>query len=231
MPKPRDRDAARARPEISCRKPLTDARGALPRSAAVTSREAKGASLNDATSQADPDAQLLALQVTLNQQHAIVAAIEEEGRQLPKRITHASRDHERRLEQALDRRAEILDRVVAARASTPDGLRVKAEVFVLVALRCVWSRESKALEEVARYGDARDHLALSLASDVLTWSIGAGARPSISTPGRGEPDTMADLIDRLRAALPGSDARPERPAAADPAAEVPLAEVARGQRW
>jgi len=207
MPKPRDRDAARAIPEISCRKPLTGARGAPPRSAAVTSRAAKGASLNDVMSPSDPDANLLALKATLNRQHEIIAAIEEEGRQLPKRITDASRDQERRLEQALDRRTETLNCVVAARASTPDGLRVKAEALVLVALRYKWSQEGKALEEVARYGGTRDHLALSLACDVLTWSIGAGARPPIATPCGGELNTMAVLIDRLRAALPGQNSR------------------------
>jgi len=155
----------------------------------------------------------LALRVTVNRQHEIITTIEEEGRQLPKRVTDASRDQERRLEQALDRCAEPLDCVVAARASTPDGLRVKAEAFVLVALRYAWSQEGKALEDVARHGGARDHLAMSLACDVLTWRIGAGARPPIATPCGGELNNMVDLIDRLRAALPGPDGRPERPAA------------------
>jgi len=72
-------------------------------------------------------------------------------------------DQERRLEQALERRAETLDCIVAARASTPDGLRVKAEALVLVALRYAWQQEDKALEEVARSGDAGYRLALSLA--------------------------------------------------------------------
>jgi len=220
MPKPRDRGAARARPEFSCRKRLTGTRSAP----ALTSGAAKGASLNDTMSQSGPDAELLALLVTLNQQHDIVSAIEAEKHHLPAGITDASRDQERRLEQALDRRTETLDCVIAAQASTPDGLRGKAGALCLVALGCAYSQEGQALEEIAYYGGAWN-LALSLACDVLTWSIGAGARSPISNPRSGELNTMADLTDRLRAALAGPDARPEHTVAA----EFPLAAGARGR--
>jgi len=87
MPKPRDRGAARATPESSCHKPLTGTRGALALSAAVISRVAKSASLNDAMSQSGPDAELLALLVTLCEQHEIIAAIATEKHQLPAGIT------------------------------------------------------------------------------------------------------------------------------------------------
>jgi len=228
MPKPRDRGAERATPESSCRKPLSGARGALGRSVAVAAQAAKSASLYDAMSQSGPDAELLALLVTLNQQHEIIAAIEAEKHQLPAGITHASRDQERRLDQALDSRTETLDCVIAARAATPDGLCGKAAALCLVALGCAYSREGEALKEIAYYGGAWN-LALSLACDVLTWSIGAGARSPISNPGCVERNTMADLTNRLRAALPGQAARSERPAAADLAAEFPLAARARGR--
>ena len=229
MPKPRDRAAARATPESSCRKPQTDTRGALALSAAVTSRGAKSAALNEAMSESGPDADLLALLVTLNQQHEIIADIEAEKHHLPAGITDASRDQERRLEHAMDRRTETLHCVIAAQASTPDGLRGKAGALCLVALGCAVSHEGEALEEIAYYGDAWN-LALSLACDVLTWDISARAGSPISNPRCGELNTIANLTDRLRAALPGPDARPERAVAADPAAKFPLAVDARGRQ-
>jgi len=139
MPKPRDRGAARAMPPPSRCEPPTSASVALAVGAAITSPAAKDASLSDTCSQSNPDAGLLALLVALERQNDLIAAIEEEGRQLPKGITHASRDQERRLERAMDRHAETVDRIIATPASTLAGLRAKAKALELATFDTVFS--------------------------------------------------------------------------------------------
>jgi mRNA-degrading endonuclease toxin of MazEF toxin-antitoxin module len=170
MPKGRDRGAARAIPPSSRRKPLTSASTTLTVVAAVTSQAAKGPSLNDASRHSSPDAELPTLLVALKQQNDLIAAIEEEGRQLPEGITDASRDQERRLHHALDRRAETLDCIITTPASTPAGLRVKAKALRLATLGYVSSNEGRTLAQSAQYGDRWNDLALSLAHDVLAWT-------------------------------------------------------------
>ena len=105
-------------------------------------RRRRDASLSDTCSQSNPDAGLLALLVALERQNDLIAAIEEEGRQLPKGITHASRDQERRLERAMDRHAETVDRIIATPASTLAGLRAKAKALELATFDTVFSDDS-----------------------------------------------------------------------------------------
>jgi hypothetical protein len=141
--------------------------------AAVVCQAAKGASLDGTISRTRPDAELLALLVTLKRQDDIIVAIEAEERHLPEGITDVSRDRERRLEQALDRRAGTLERIIATPAASPAGLRVKAEALGLLALGYACSHHGETLEEIARYGGVPDRLALSLARDVLAWRAAA----------------------------------------------------------
>jgi hypothetical protein len=170
MPKARERGAVRATADSSRR---TNTRAAPGVGMAVTWRAANGASLEGAMSRTRPDAELLALLVTLKQQDDIIAAIEDEEHHLPEGITDVSRDRERRLEQALDRRAETLECIIATPAASPAGLRVKAEALGLLALGCAYSYQGDTLEEIARYGGVPDRLALSLARDVLAWRAAA----------------------------------------------------------
>jgi len=183
MPKLRDRATARAIPLSSRRKPLTTASAALAVDATVTTRAAKDAAVNDACSQSGPDAGLLALLVALERQNNLIEAIEEEGRQLPKGITRASRDQIRRLERALDRHAKTLDRIIATAACTPVGLRVKAKALELATFGTVSSDDSGTLEEIAQYGRGWARLAWSLAFDVLVWTKHLGT----STPAADAP--------------------------------------------
>jgi hypothetical protein len=169
MSKHCDRGAARATLESSRSTRLTGTRAAGAERAAVTSR----AALNDVMARASRDAELLALLVALRQQHDIIANIEAEGHHLPAGITDVSRDQERRLEQALDRCSETLDCVIATQAATPDGLRVKAEALGLVASGYAFPQEAETLEELAELGSVWHRLALSLACDMLAWSIDA----------------------------------------------------------
>lgn len=169
MPKGRVCGAARAKPGSFRCKPLNATRAARMAGAAVTPLAAKGASLNDAVSQPGPDAELLALLVTLKQQNDLLAAIEEEARRLPRGITLASRDQERRLKQVLDRRTETLDGVIKTRACTPAGMRVKAEALRLVTLEYTISQDGELVDDIAQYGRPWERLALSLARDVLAW--------------------------------------------------------------
>lgn len=169
MPKARDRGATRAIPEASRRTPRTGTRAARAVDAAITAAVSKRASPTDAISRFGPEARLRTLLVALKQQNDVLAAIEEEGHRLPKGITDASRDQERRLEQALDRRSETLDGIITTPACTPSGLRAKAEALELVALGYAGSQESVTLAQIGHYGGAWDRLALSLARDMLTW--------------------------------------------------------------
>jgi len=170
MPKPRDRGAARATPPSSRRKPLTNASAARALGTAVTSKEVNDAALNDECSQTGPDAELLVLLVALEQRNNAIAAIEEEGRMLPEGITDAGRDQERRLQHALDRHAETLDRIITTPASTPAGLRVKAKALELATFGDLLSDDGGTLEVIAQDGGGCDRLALSLARDVLVWT-------------------------------------------------------------
>ncbi len=173
MPKGRERGTACAIPQSSRRKPSSGTGTALAVDAAVTSRAGRGASLNDASSPSSPDDALRALLVTLRQQSDLIAAIEEEGHHLPERITDASRNQERRLKQALERRCETLDGIITTVAATPAGLCVKAEALRLVALGDAFSQAGATLEESAHYVGGWGSLALSLARDVLVWSAAA----------------------------------------------------------
>jgi len=146
MPKPRDRGAVRAIPTSPRHEPPTSASAALAVGAAVTSRAANDASLNDACSQTGPDAGLLALLVVLERQNNLIVAIEEEGCQLPKGITQDSRDQERRLKRAMDRHAKTLERIIATPASTPAGLRVKAKALALADFGAGFSDDDRTLE-------------------------------------------------------------------------------------
>lgn len=173
MPKARDPGAARATPESSRRTSRTGTNAAPRVGAAVRCEVTKGASLDGATSRTRPDAELLALLVTLKRQDDMIAAIEEEEHRLPEGITDVSQDRERRLEQALDRRAETLERIIATPAATPAGLRVKAEALGSLALGYAYSYQGETLDEIAQYGGVPDRLALSLARDVLAWRAAA----------------------------------------------------------
>ena len=170
MPKPHDCGAVRAISESPRHEPPTSASAALAVGAAVTSQAAKDASLNDACSQPGPDEGLLALLVVLERQNNHILAIEEEGHQLPKGITKASCDQERRLRRALDRHAETLERIIATPASTPAGLRVKAKALALATFDTAFSDDGGPLEHIAPSGDGWDRLACSLAGDVLGWT-------------------------------------------------------------
>lgn len=176
MPKPRDRGAVRAIPSLSRRKPPTSARAVLAEGAAVASQAAKIPSLKDASSQSGPDTGLPALLVALKRQNDHIAAIEEQGHHLPEGITDASRDQERRLRQALDRHTETLNRIIMTPASTPTGMRVKAQAMGLAAFGHVSSDEDGMLEETAQYGIGWDRLARSLARDVLAWTTPSRTR-------------------------------------------------------
>jgi hypothetical protein len=138
--------------------------------AAVASQAAKNPVPNDATSQSGPDTGLPALLVALKRHNDLVAAIEEQGHHLPEGITDASRDQERRLRQALGRHAETLNRIIMTPASTPAGMRVKAQAMGLAAFGHRSSDEGGTLEETAQYGVGWDRLARSLARDVLAWT-------------------------------------------------------------
>jgi len=110
------------------------------------------------------------LLVALEQQNNVIAAIEEEGRQLPQGITDADHDQVRRLEHALDRHAEMLECIITTPASTPAGLRVKAKALGLATFGDAISDDGATLEVIAQEGGACDRLALSLARDVLAWT-------------------------------------------------------------
>jgi len=164
MPKPRDRGAARTISTSSCGKAPSSTNAALAFGAAVGPQAAKDASLDDASWQSAPDARLLALLTTLERQNNHIDAILEEGRRLPKGITAASRDQERRLAQALDHHAGTLDRIIATPASTPAGLRVKAQALCLASFG---SDDGEAVDEIDLDGRGCGPLALSLIEDVL----------------------------------------------------------------
>lgn len=173
MPKARERGAARAIPRSSRRKPSSSASAAPAEGAAVAAPAANGVPLNDGLSRSSPDAGLRMLLVTLKQQNDIIAAIEDERHHLPQGITDASRDQERRLQQALDRCRKTLDRIITTPAATPAGLRVKAEAIRLATRGSAFSHGRGPLEEIAEHGGAWDRLALSLACDVLAWRAAA----------------------------------------------------------
>jgi len=183
MPKPRDRGSARTIPPSSCGKPPSNASAALAFGAAVTPKAANDASPNDADSRSAPDAQLLALLAVLERQNNHIAAILEEGRQLPKGITAASRYQECRLEHALDHHAETLDRIIATPASTPAGLRVKAKALCLASFG---SDDGGAVDEIDLEGRGCDRLARSLVDDVLVLTTHLESRVARRLVGGGE---------------------------------------------
>lgn len=134
----------------------------------AAAREAERlAALEPADPGAPDDAELVALLAQLHQDHAKIAAIEAEGDHLPDGITDASRDQERRLEDALDQREETWNRIIATPARTPAGMRAKAEALGMVVQFYAYAHEGDTLEEIATSGDARNRMALSLARDVL----------------------------------------------------------------
>jgi hypothetical protein len=121
----------------------------------------------------DPDAELIALLATLKQQNATIAAIEEEGEHLPDGITDASRDQERRMDEAADFREAIFASISATPAGTPVGMRAKAEALCTVIPLYSYVESGETLDEIAEGGDSREVMALSLARDVLAWRAGA----------------------------------------------------------
>ena len=155
----RDTGRTRAIPQPSRRFMLTGSAAALIAGAAIAT-EAHGAP-------AGADAELIRLLDTLKRQDATIAAIEAEGRAITGGISAASRGQERRLDKAADERAETIDTIIATPATTPAGMRAKAEAVGLVVLAYAYLDDGDTLETIAKQGDTPDRIALSLARDVL----------------------------------------------------------------
>lgn len=161
MPRARDTGRARAIPSPSRRNLLAGASAALVAGAAIA-MQTKGATTG-------ADAELTRLSSILRQQVLAVDAVAEEGDRLPDGITAASREQERRLDEAIDARNETVRRIIETPATGPEGMRVKAEALAALVVEYADSYEGSTVSEIAEEGKLPTRVALSLARDVLAW--------------------------------------------------------------
>ena len=114
------------------------------------------------------DAELVRLQCALAAQREVVDRILAEDR-LPDGITPASRDHERRLDDACVAWEEILEDITDTPARTAAGMRIKAAVMSTVLTHFVCYHNDQDLDDIAtgEVGGIEDRLALSIARDLL----------------------------------------------------------------
>jgi hypothetical protein len=115
----------------------------------------------------DPDAKLRELVKTLNRQWEVSEIIAEEMHSLPGGITPQSKGAERRMDDALGGWWGTVDQIIETPASSPSGLRAKAEAVQRVMACMTFCETNRPKAEQLADADADDRLAWSLAADIL----------------------------------------------------------------